>query len=155
MVGLLLSAVQTGDNDRQRRPLDDQQQWRRSTALSSKCEQCHVDSWRRKLNTDLFKVLFAVFLQILSPSPLPGLVLSPVCGVVPVGGVTLISATLTPNAVMKFDSQVNIAVRNGKSVEIRVSGSVEPPLVDIDLVYAAVLCLIQVLWLFSSPFILR
>ena len=53
---------------------------------------------------------------------------------VPVGGVALISATLTPNAVMKFDSQVNIAVRNGKSVEIRVSGTVEPPLVDIDLV---------------------
>ena len=25
-----------------------------STAVSSKCEQCHVVSWRRKLNTDLF-----------------------------------------------------------------------------------------------------
>jgi len=25
-----------------------------STALGSKCEQCHVVSWRRKLNTDLF-----------------------------------------------------------------------------------------------------
>ena len=35
---------------------------------------------------------------------------------------------------MKFDSQVNVAVRNGKSVELRVSGTVEPPLVDIDLV---------------------
>jgi len=57
-----------------------------------------------------------------------------VYGVVPVGGVTLLSATLTPNAIMKFDSQVNIAVRNGKSIELRVSGNVEPPLVDIDLV---------------------
>ena len=26
----------------------------RSTAFSSKCEQCHVVSWRRKLNTDWF-----------------------------------------------------------------------------------------------------
>ena len=26
----------------------------RSTALSSKCEQCHVDSWRRNLNAELF-----------------------------------------------------------------------------------------------------
>ena len=25
-----------------------------STAFSSKCEQCHLVSWRRKLNTDLF-----------------------------------------------------------------------------------------------------
>ena len=30
-----------------------QQQRRRSTALSSECEQCHVISRRRKLNTDL------------------------------------------------------------------------------------------------------
>ena len=30
-----------------------QQQRRRSTALSSECEQCHVVSRRRKLNTDL------------------------------------------------------------------------------------------------------
>ena len=72
--------------------------------------------------------------QILNPNPFSGLTLSPVYGVVPVGGVTLISATLTPSAIMKFDSQVNIAVRNGKSVELRVSGTVEPPLVDIDLV---------------------
>ena len=79
--------------------------------------------------------MFCVFtLQIVNPSPLPGLMLSPVYGVVPVGGVTLISATLTPNAIMKFDTQVNIAVRNGKPVELRVSGTVEPPLVDIDLV---------------------
>jgi len=74
----------------------------------------------------------------MNPNPLPGLTLSPVYGVVPVGGVTLISATLTPNAIVKFDSQVNIAVRNGKPVELRVSATVEPPLVDIDLVRAAI-----------------
>ena len=47
-------AVRTGDIDRQRRATGAQQQQRRSTSLSSKCEQCYVDSWRRKLNTDLF-----------------------------------------------------------------------------------------------------
>jgi len=31
----------------------------RSTALSSKCEQCHVDSRRRKLNTDLLCLSYA------------------------------------------------------------------------------------------------
>ena len=70
----------------------------------------------------------------MNPNPFTGLTLSPVCGVVPVGGVTFITATLLPNAIMKFDSQVNVAVRNGKSLELRVSGAVEAPLVDIDLV---------------------
>ena len=77
-------------------------------------------------------IVFA--LQIMNPNPFPGLVLSPVCGVVPVGGVTLISATLTPDAIIKFDTQVTVAVRSGKPVELRVSGTVEPPVVDIDLV---------------------
>jgi len=41
--GLLLSAVWTGDIDRQRRRPGAQQQRRRSTALNSKCKQRHVD----------------------------------------------------------------------------------------------------------------
>jgi len=47
--GLLLWARRTGDIDRQRRPPS-------STAASSKCGQCHVVSWRRKLNTDLSRL---------------------------------------------------------------------------------------------------
>jgi len=73
-------------------------------------------------------------LQILNPNPFPGLTLSPVYGAVPAGGVSLISATLTPSAIVKFDTQLNIGIRNGNPVELRVSGTVEPPLVDIDLV---------------------
>ena len=47
--------MRAGDIDRQRRPPSVQQQRRRSTALSSKREQCHVDSRRRRLNPeDLF-----------------------------------------------------------------------------------------------------
>jgi len=42
--GLLLNAVRAADIDRQRRQPSAQQQRRRSTALSSKCGQCHVDS---------------------------------------------------------------------------------------------------------------
>jgi len=51
---LLLSAVLAGDIDRQRRPpgVQQQQQLRRSTALSGEREQCHVVSRRRKLKTD-------------------------------------------------------------------------------------------------------
>jgi len=51
--GLLLSAVPEGDVDRQRRRRGAEQHWHRSTALSSKREQCHVGGWRRKLDTDL------------------------------------------------------------------------------------------------------
>jgi len=59
VAGFLLSVVLAGDIDRQRRPPGAQQQRRRSTgpqstALSSKCEQWHVDSRRRKLKTDWF-----------------------------------------------------------------------------------------------------
>jgi len=42
--GLPLSAVRAADIDRQQLEPGAQQQRRRSTALSSKCEQCHVDS---------------------------------------------------------------------------------------------------------------
>jgi len=72
-----------------------------------------------------------------NPNPFPGLTLSPVHGCVPAGGVTLLSATLTADAVIKFDTRVNIAVRNGKPIELRVSGTIEPPLLDIDLVCIA------------------
>ena len=49
-----------------RRAPGDHQQRRRSTALSSYCEQCHVYSRRRRLNTELFiippkKMLFCVY----------------------------------------------------------------------------------------------
>ena len=59
-VGLLLGARRTGNIDLNcaARAIDArragaQQQWCRSTALSSKCGQHHVDSLRRRLNTDL------------------------------------------------------------------------------------------------------
>ena len=60
---LLLSAQRAGNIDRQLRALAPrtscsqvQQQRRRSTALSSKCGQCHVDSRGTRMNTDLFDV---------------------------------------------------------------------------------------------------
>jgi len=43
--GLLLRTRRAGDIDRQQ-----------STALSSKCGQCHVDSRGTRLNTDLFYI---------------------------------------------------------------------------------------------------
>ncbi len=71
---------------------------------------------------------------MLDPNPFPGLSVSPLHGVVPVGGVAEIKIHLTPNAVMKFDTRVQVAIRGGKTLELRMGGTVEPPSVDIDMV---------------------
>jgi len=56
--GLLLSALLAGDIDRQRRAPVSHAGALSSTALSSKCGQCHVDSAGTMPNTDLFGVGF-------------------------------------------------------------------------------------------------
>lgn len=71
---------------------------------------------------------------MLDPNPLPGLTVSPVHGVVPVGGSTEIRVALTPDAIMKFDTRVQVSIRGGKTIELRIGGTVEPPDVNIDVV---------------------
>ena len=71
---------------------------------------------------------------MVDPSPVPGLTVSPVQGVVPVGGNTELSIYLTPAAVMKFDTRLEVAIRGWKTIDLRMGGTVEPPLVDIDIV---------------------
>lgn len=73
-------------------------------------------------------------MQVLDPNPFAGLEVSPLHGVVPVGGVAELAITLTPNAVMKFDTRVNVAIRDNKTLELRMGGTVEPPVIDIDVV---------------------
>ncbi|XP_045065582.1 cilia- and flagella-associated protein 47-like isoform X3 [Coregonus clupeaformis] len=72
------------------------------------------------------------YFQVLDVYPLPGMVVTPPEGVVPVGGQAEVQVHLNPGAVMKFDTRVEIVLRNMKSLELRVGGSVEPPLVDIN-----------------------
>ena len=73
------------------------------------------------------------FFQILDPNPFAGLTVSPTHGVVPVGGTAEIKIHLTPNAVIKFDTRVNVNIRGSKTLELRMGGTVEPPIVDIDI----------------------
>lgn len=70
----------------------------------------------------------------MDPCPFPGLTISPVHGVVPVGGHAEIQISLTPDAILKFDTRLEVAIKGWKSIELRVGGSVEPPSVDIDVV---------------------
>ena len=78
----------------------------------------------------------------MDPNPFPGLTVDPIFGVVPVGGTTELKIHLTPNAVIKFDTRVNVAIRGWKMLELRMGGTVEPPCVDIDLVDMFTLSLI-------------
>ena len=72
--------------------------------------------------------------KVLDPNPFPGLSVGPIHGVIPVGGNGELEVTLTPNAVLKFDTRVQVAIRGSKTLELRLGGAVEPPCVDIDVV---------------------
>ncbi|XP_048239518.1 cilia and flagella-associated protein 47-like isoform X3 [Haliotis rufescens] len=73
------------------------------------------------------------FFQVLDPNPFPGLTVSPVHGVVPVGGTAELRVSLTPDAVLKFDTRVQLAIKGGKTIDLRMGGTVEPPSVDISM----------------------
>uniref|UniRef100_A0ABM5FY67 Cilia- and flagella-associated protein 47 n=1 Tax=Pogona vitticeps TaxID=103695 RepID=A0ABM5FY67_9SAUR len=71
------------------------------------------------------------YFQVLDANPLPGMIITPLQGVVPVGSCTEIKIYFRPSGIMKFDSRVEVAVRNAKSLEFRIGGSVETPNIDI------------------------
>ncbi|CAH2223146.1 cilia- and flagella-associated 47 [Pelobates cultripes] len=71
------------------------------------------------------------YFQVVDMNPLPGMTITPSYGVVPVGGHVTLQIFFTPDAVMKFDTRVEISVRNTRPLELRIGGSVVPPEVDI------------------------
>ncbi len=88
---------------------------------------------------DVIPPMGVSLLQVLDPQPFAGLTVSPLHGVVPVGGSTELRVDFTPDAVMKFDTRVQVAVRGAKTLELRMGGAVEAPSVDIDVVSVAFL----------------
>ncbi|XP_072235639.1 cilia and flagella-associated protein 47-like [Leuresthes tenuis] len=71
------------------------------------------------------------YYQVVDVFPLPGMVVSPSEGVVPSKGQVMLNIHFNPDSVIKFDTRVKIALRNMKSIELRVGGSVESPNIDI------------------------
>ncbi|KAJ1117902.1 hypothetical protein NDU88_006098 [Pleurodeles waltl] len=71
------------------------------------------------------------YYKVLDVYPLHGMTITPSQGVIPVGGFAQLQVNFIPNAVIKFDTRVEVAVRNAKSLELRIGGSVIPPEVDI------------------------
>ncbi|XP_027147601.1 cilia- and flagella-associated protein 47 isoform X2 [Larimichthys crocea] len=72
------------------------------------------------------------YYQVMDVCPLPGMVVGTPEGVVPSGGQAVLKIHFNPESLIKFDTTIEIALRNMKSIELRVGGSVEPPDVDIN-----------------------
>ncbi|XP_054915148.1 cilia- and flagella-associated protein 47-like [Poeciliopsis prolifica] len=67
------------------------------------------------------------YFKVVNICPLPGMLVSPTMGAVPSRGQTLIRIQFNPDCVFKFDTKIEIALKNMKSIKLRVAGSVEPP----------------------------
>ncbi|XP_074889637.1 cilia- and flagella-associated protein 47 [Buteo buteo] len=72
------------------------------------------------------------YFQVLDSNPLPGMLITPSEGVIPVGGHADLKICFTPNAKMSFDTRVEVAVRNSGVLGLRIGGFVEIPEVNID-----------------------
>ncbi|XP_074953995.1 cilia- and flagella-associated protein 47 [Phalacrocorax aristotelis] len=72
------------------------------------------------------------YFQVLDSNPLPGMMITPSEGVVPVGGHADLKICFTPNAKMSFDTRVEVAVRDSGVLVLRIGGFVEIPEVNID-----------------------
>ncbi len=66
--------------------------------------------------------------------PIQGAVVSPMAGIVPAGGRTQLSFELTATELGSFESWLKIQLKEGKTMTVRVTGSVELPKVYINLV---------------------
>ncbi|XP_032305269.1 cilia- and flagella-associated protein 47 isoform X2 [Coturnix japonica] len=72
------------------------------------------------------------YFQVLDSSPVPGMVITPSEGVVPVGGCADLKFSFIPNSKMNFDTRVEVAIRNAGVLTLRISGFVEIPEINID-----------------------
>nr|XP_033803452.1 cilia- and flagella-associated protein 47 isoform X2 [Geotrypetes seraphini] len=75
------------------------------------------------------------YFQLLDLNPVPRMNIVPSQGVIPIGGVAKIDITFTPNGVIKFDAKVEVAVRNSKPTELKISGFVISPEVELSMRY--------------------
>ncbi|XP_078495986.1 cilia- and flagella-associated protein 47 isoform X1 [Ciona intestinalis] len=69
---------------------------------------------------------------VINSNPFPGMTVTPVHGMVPVGGTAELKVVLLPNSVVKFDTWIQVNIRGWKTIDLRMGGTVEPPEVDID-----------------------
>ena len=71
-------------------------------------------------------------MQVSDPAPYPGMNVYPQSGCVPVGGATKLTIAFHPKLAEKFDALMSVQFREGRSLFLRLAGTVEEPLVSID-----------------------
>ncbi|RDD38935.1 Cilia- and flagella-associated protein 47 [Trichoplax sp. H2] len=70
--------------------------------------------------------------EVVDSNPFQGMTITPISGLVAVGGYTEIKVDFTPTVVQKFDTSIHVKIRGWKTISLRVGGRVEEPRVDID-----------------------
>ena len=74
------------------------------------------------------------YYQVMETDPIPGMLITPKYGVVPVGGVCPLKIEMHPKEIIKFDARILVQIRGSKTLELRLGGESEEPYVDIDVV---------------------
>ncbi|XP_069746190.1 cilia- and flagella-associated protein 47-like isoform X2 [Narcine bancroftii] len=75
------------------------------------------------------------YFKINNVHPVPGMMVIPTHGVVPVGGSTCLKIFFHPTTKFKFDTRLKVDIRNSNALKLRVGGSVVQPMAEIDLKY--------------------
>lgn len=79
-------------------------------------------------------------LKIADTNPVAGMTITPVRGIIPIGGERELHLSFTPTSIMKFDFNLEVAIRNWRNLFLRVGGSVENPCIEIDVVSKEYCC---------------
>ncbi|CAE1306735.1 unnamed protein product [Acanthosepion pharaonis] len=72
------------------------------------------------------------YFQVADTNPVAGMTITPVRGIIPIGGERELHLSFTPTSIMKFDFNLEVAIRNWRNLFLRVGGSVENPCIEID-----------------------
>jgi hypothetical protein len=75
--------------------------------------------------------LIIINFQIRDASPHPGIVVSCESGCVPVGGNVKFRIIIKPEIIELFDMKLIVDLKGGKSISLRITGTVEYPSVSI------------------------
>lgn len=72
------------------------------------------------------------YFQVVDTNPVVGMTITPVTGIIPVGGEAELQLSFTPTSLLKFDFSLEVAIRNWRNLILRVGGSVENPCIEIN-----------------------
>ena len=71
--------------------------------------------------------------RIVRTIPYAGMTVRPATGSIPAGGKSEIVVAFRPSKAEKFDARIDVRIRGGKSISLRLGGAVETPSVDVNI----------------------